>query len=222
MTIRPPGIHDEKAVKRWLILFYFKLTFFLFLVLLLVPILGNLQEMFLFAAMTLILLLITGMLIYKDYKNDPHGLLAFFQQVFTAWWNMNVKNSSYQRSVPFNRFTASYLQMDIEREVRIPKKVLELGGTYTVSVKLPGTCPKCDGSRTREEWGLLHDCPVCGGNGKISSSGSHGTFSLFANIQQPCSTCYGTGLVPNDPCPEHSSWYSFRHAITIERNGCSR
>ena len=73
------------------------------------------------------------------------------------------------------------------------------GGTYTITLTVDETCPRCKGTGAKDP-SSIKKCSQCGGLGYVR----YQRRSLFGVIesQEACPTCGGAGKVVTDRCPE--------------------
>ena len=73
------------------------------------------------------------------------------------------------------------------------------GGTYTISLNVDETCPRCKGTGAKDP-SSIKKCGQCGGSGYVR----YQRRSLFGVVesQEACPTCGGYGKVITDKCPE--------------------
>jgi DnaJ-class molecular chaperone len=191
----------QRKVRNWLLLFYLKLLLLFFVLLMFMFSLLDANELGIAVLLPVPVILLLIFLVYRDYKQDPYGVLKFFGEVFKTWWYMNVSNKpgQYPRvEHPFFRMVKQ-ADLDIRREVKVPSGVMKNGGNYVARIKLPGTCPRCDGDRTFDPGGILLLCTSCNGSGK--GINEPGAYHAQAALLEKCPDCHGTGYVPDRPCP---------------------
>ncbi|MFW9994588.1 MAG: zinc finger domain-containing protein [Candidatus Odinarchaeota archaeon] len=195
--------YDERKVRNWLLLFYLKVSFLFLLIIMFLFSLSSVSELGMAFFLPLPLIAAMIYLIHRDIKQDPYGLMKFFREVFQAWWYMNMRNGSGQRSTIGHPYFRAFNQadLDIHSNVRVPSRLLKDGGHYVASIKLPGTCPRCDGDRTLDSDGILLVCSRCNGSGKDNTKIS-GDFYYQTTFTENCTECHGSGYVPSRPCPK--------------------
>jgi len=86
---------------------------------------------------------------------------------------------------------------DIETSVDISFENAVFGTQVELNLNIEDTCQHCKGSRTEPGY-ELKTCDTCKGSGQVVNV----TRTIFGNIQQAsvCSTCGGTGKVPEKLC----------------------
>ncbi len=73
------------------------------------------------------------------------------------------------------------------------------GGTYTITLNVDETCPRCKGTGAKDP-SSIKKCGQCGGSGYVR----YQRRSLFGVVesQEACPTCGGYGKVITDKCPD--------------------
>jgi molecular chaperone DnaJ len=88
---------------------------------------------------------------------------------------------------------------NLEVTVEVPLERVVTGGSETVRVARPTTCPACHGSRAKAGTAPRR-CAACGGTGQHVMSRREGGV-MFQKIT-PCVACGGQGRVIDHPCPD--------------------
>ncbi len=82
---------------------------------------------------------------------------------------------------------------DLLQKIDIPFETAIHGGTVTLHVRRPETCPTCGGSGARPGT-APQPCPTCRGTGSTQSSQG------FFSVSSPCPDCLGRGRRIAHPC----------------------
>jgi DnaJ-class molecular chaperone len=140
-----------------------------------------------------ILLIVGGILTYRDIKSDPYQLLRLFKIQTILWWRLRgplIARKPYIYYFPEGRYLQ---QQDVVQTISVSKKNLEEGIRLTVKVKVIQLCPECGGKRNKPLTVQI-ECSHCQNGRQIHSYASN-------VIPIPCNHCLGTGWAPIDPCP---------------------
>ena len=82
---------------------------------------------------------------------------------------------------------------DLEYQIEINFEDAAFGAEKTISIPRNETCEECGGTGAKPG-SKQERCPVCGGHGRISSSGG------FFNVVRTCDRCGGEGVIIKTPC----------------------
>ncbi|UCG04541.1 MAG: hypothetical protein JSW11_11265 [Candidatus Heimdallarchaeota archaeon] len=181
-------ISDE--ARKWIIWFFLKtnLVIFGFFFLLNAFIYQSLLTLIIASA----LLLIGGILVYRDIQSDPYQILRLLKIQILVWWRL--RGPFIQRKPFFYHFPEGnqLQQQDLICSISVSQKELLEGVSKIISTKIAQICPECGGKRS-ESMTVQIECSHCQ-NGRVM----HPLGTIL--IPVPCKNCLGVGWTPVKPC----------------------
>ncbi|MHA2294469.1 MAG: zinc finger domain-containing protein [Candidatus Hodarchaeales archaeon] len=116
---------------------------------------------------------------------------------------MTTKSQTIPNHSASKAFSRAFNQdnLDLYRDIKVNTEILTNGGNHIAKLKIPGTCPRCNGDKTRDPIDILIVCRRCNGSGALRFTPAHNTIFIQTSDLEKCSECNGSGFVPTHPCP---------------------
>ncbi len=182
-------ISDE--ARKWMIWFFLKTNLVIIALFLLFN--GLIGQLILLIMIALVLLIVGGVLVYRDIKTDPYQMLKLMKIQILLWWRL--RGPLISRKPFFYHFPegSQFQQHHLVRTVSVRQKDLTQGASILTTVKTAQLCSECSGKRSKPMTVQI-ECPHCQ-NGRQM----YPLAAIFIPI--PCKHCLGVGWIPVNPCP---------------------
>ncbi len=177
--------------RKWLFWLFLKLNLLFISIFFIIE--GLIIQDLIISGFGFILIITSGLLVFRDIKQDPYHFIRLFYVQSLLWWRLRgpiIKNQPYY----LHFLGGSILQTgDIVRTVSVKKEQLMKGKTLLVKTKVAELCPDCRGKRSAP-LSVQIECKSC-------QNGVSYFLINNVNIPIPCNICLGTGWIPVNPCP---------------------